>query len=298
MPLLLALLALPSSAWASACCFSAGAYGLGRLAMYERASVTFDVGGGRSAAYWDGSGALHDISAADATTSASAKLGVMLRLSERSSLWLRTPWALTARSGEVAGERVHRFGQGLGDADLGLRVDWWDVGSSTRPGLATTVGVVAPSGRSTGGAHDPMGVDVTGRGQWALSAGVVVERTSMPNYMRLTVGGRFAFADRDGWRDGPALDVELAVGRELLPGWVVSAVVTESMRSERSYAGQTYAGSDGHVLRAALSTSMKLAPGWTLRGGLSAAPPAPSLGRNEPSDWAVTVGVRRGFDQD
>ncbi len=297
--LLVAIVALlPAAAWASACCFSAGAYGLGRLALYEQASVTFDVAAGTGLGYWDGKGALHSVAGADATRSASANLGVLLRLSERNAAWLRAPWRLTQRAGQIDGGRVERWGQGAGDLDLGLRTDWWQVGSSAWPGLATTLGLVAPSGRSTGGAHDPMGVDVTGRGQWAVSAGLIVERTSMPSFVRLSVGGRVAIADRDGWRDGAAVDVELAAGRELLAGWVVSAVVTESLRAARSYQGLTYAGSGGRSTRVALSSSVKVAAGWTLRGGLSAAPPLVALGRNEPTDWSASVGLRHGVDAD
>jgi len=41
-----------------------------------------------------------------------------------------------------------------------------------------------------------------------------------------------------------------------------------------------------------------VAPGWTLRGGLSAAPQLPWLGRNETTEWALSLGLRRGIDAD
>lgn len=279
-------LALPTAAHAGACCLSVGAYGLGRLAPYEHASVTLDAGGGSELAYWDAGGGLHDVAATGHTDSGSATLGALVRVSSGGSAWLRLPWLATARS--------QRRGHGLGDLDLGLRVDWLEVGGGAPVGVATSLGVVAPTGTSTGASRDPSGVDVTGRGQWALAASVAVERTALPVFVRATLGGRLAVADRDGWRDGPALDLELAAGRALDSGLLLSAIASQTLRAASTFAGRSFPASSARRLRLAVGAAYPLTPRWTLRAGAAVSPPLGALGRNEVSDWSLTVGLRRG----
>lgn len=286
----------PTPARAAPCCMSATAFGTGRLLIWEdfafglRTSVAGGLG------QWDEDGAWHPYDGYGELEWRSEVWG-MGALSRRASVFARVPFVATHRTaGDLDG-----FGGGLADVSAGLRYELLTIGEYLElPAIALTLSVTAPTGRATWGAATPLGVDVTGRGAWALGAGVSVEHTEMPWFVRLDLGVTVplpaARPDLGGvdQRFGPELATALAGGVELTDGVVTSLVARLTWASEIVLDGRAVDGSGRLDVGLGAALSWRFEAHWTLQLAVDTGIFADGLGDNQPGRVTGTAGVRYG----
>lgn len=297
---LLVVAALPAVATprarAAACCMSATAVGMGRLLIWEDFAIGFSssVRGGVGA--WSG----------DATWTPyrdyeeiewAAEVWSLIRLQRRATLYLRVPTTLTHRRAGPLSE----VGGGLADLGLGARFEILEIGEYAElPALAATVSLSAPTGVAPDQASQPLGTDVTSRGAWVLTAGLSLEKTKLPWFVRVDVGVDVPLpAERRDLRVtqrfGPGISVALVGGYELAEGLVASLLARFRWEAPLTLAGATVADSSRHETGLALALSYRVAPHWTLQFGLDTPILVDHLGDNQPGKISGTVGVRYGY---
>jgi hypothetical protein len=290
-----ATLAAPA-ARAAACCMSATAVGMGRLLIWEDFAVGFStsvrggVGSWSSEAAWTPYGDYEEIEW-------TAEVWSLIRLQRRTSLHLRVPTTLTyRRAGDLA-----EVGGGLADLGLGARFEILEIGEFAElPALAVTVSVSAPTGVAPDQSTQPLGTDVTSRGPWVLSAGLSLEKTTLPWFVRCDVGVDVPLpAERADLhvtqRFGPGVSVALVGGYELTEALVASLLARFRWEAPLTLAGATIDGSSRHESGLALALSYRVTPHWTLQLGLDTPIPVDHLGDNQPGRVSGTVGVRYGY---
>lgn len=289
MPLLLALLLLlvPGAAAASACCLSTSAFGTGRLAVWEDLAVGFSSSLGDAAGDWSERGtwrAYGDYLDREWRLSAWG----IYRLAEHLEISGRVPWVITER----AAGSIDDSGNGLGDLSLGARWDLLPLGSIEGiPGVALTFGATLPTGRTADESETILGADATGRGAWALTAGVSLEKTWDPFFVRLDAAGTY-WLPSAGQRFGPGLDLLLGGGMELVPGLVASAGPRLSLEGARHDAGREVVGSAARELGLGANLAWSIGDHLTLQGGVETAPPVDGLGQNRAQRTTATLGLR------
>ncbi len=176
--LLAVLLALPTTAWAGACCVGSTSTVPTRVGECERWTAGVSVAAELASGRWDNRGkavgsSLHEQSIV-------ATVGVGHRLNRQWQLGLQAPARLTHK----AAADLSLWGGGQGDLTVSAMwdpaeerpridgVDW-----KARPVPIVTFGARLPTGRAWDKADGALMEDVTGRGEVALSVGLRVERT-------------------------------------------------------------------------------------------------------------------------
>ncbi|TNF24863.1 MAG: hypothetical protein EP329_24050 [Deltaproteobacteria bacterium] len=292
---LASLAALASRAEAAPCCMSATAFGTGRLLIWEDAAVGLRTSLARGLGQWDGDGQWRPYDGYDELEWRSELWG-MAALSRRASLFARAPFVATRRhAGALDG-----FDGGLADVSAGLRYEILSIGEVLElPAIAVTVSVTAPTGRPTWDAATPLGVDVTGRGAWALGAGLSLEHTAMPWFVRVDVGATVPLpAERPDLgvdqRFGPELVTDVAGGVELTEGLVTSLVARLTWASEIVLDGASVDGSGRLDVGLGAALSWRFAYHWTLQLAVDTGLFVDGLGDNQPGRLTGTLGLRYG----
>lgn len=290
------LLALVSQRAAAApCCMSATAFGMGRLAIWEDFALGLRTSLSPALGAWDAEG--HWSSYDDyADLEWRSELWALVALDRRLSAFVRLPVVATLRSaGSLSG-----FGGGLGEVSLGARYEVLAIGEIAElPAIALTLAVLAPTGRATEDAETPLGVDVTGRGAWVLSAGLSLEVTRVPWFVRLDLGLSVPLpARRDdlgvSQRLGPSFDLGLAGGVEVSPRVVVSLASHLMLSSDNILDGTAVPHSDRLELGLGPAVSWHFAWSWTLQLGVDSGLFLSDLGQNLPGRVTTTLGLRYG----
>lgn len=220
----------------------------------------------------------------------------LFRLSERASVYGRVPVVFNWReSGDVAVS-----GGGLGEADLGVRYEVLSIGEYVElPAIALTASALLPTRRATRGSDAPLAVDVTGRGAFVAYLLASIERTFLPWFWRVDFGGSLPAPawepELDAWsRIGPGVNISGAVGRELVPGLVMSLVLAWAWESALYVDERRIDGSATWSTTSTLAMSWALDPRWTLQAAVGTALPLEQLGRTRPGQLSGTLGVRWG----
>ncbi len=294
-----ASLALMASAPAMAggCCMSATATGVGRLMEWEDFAVGLFESAARTMGTWDSDGEWWPEGESSSDTEWTTELWGLVRVDERWSLLGRVPWRWTVRRAGDLGDE----GGGLGDAQLGARWDAVRLGESRRwPGIALTGGVLAPTGRTTEDSEGALAADATGRGAWVLSAGLSVEKTLLPWFVRVDAGASLPLPQERGdlaktQRFGPGGTAALTGGLEVLDDVLVaSAFLRYAAEGAVTLDDDELEGSDraGSGLGAALA--WRASPHWTVQSALDTDVFIAGLGDNQAGRLAVTLGLRYG----
>jgi len=293
----IAAVARASPAAAAACCMSATSYGVGRLLIWEDFAVGASTSAVHGVGYWDERGEWRPYRDHYSDVEWRSEVWGLVGLDRRTSLYGRVPWALIHRTSP----QIDGLGTGLGDVQVGVRYEVLSIGEIAElPALALSAGVVAPTGRSMQEARAPLGADATGRGVWAISAGASLEKTHLPYFVRLDLGGTYSLpAAREGQRGeqqfGPSGLAALAAGLEVAPGWVLTVIGRLSHEGALTLDGQEVRGSDRTDAGAGLAASWRFDDHWTTQAALSSGVFADGLGDNQPGRVTSTLGLRYGY---
>lgn len=285
----------PRSASAAPCCMSATAFGIGRLLIWEDFALGLRTSLAPGLGAWDDEGRWQPWSAYDETEWRSEVWGIV-GLDRRASLFLRVPAVMLARSVPGQGD----VGGGIGDVSAGLRYELVAIGEYLElPAIALTLAVLAPTGRSPEEARTDLAVDVTGRGAWVLSAGLSLEHTVLPWFVRLDVGASVPMPQaRDDLgvdqRLGVSVDVALSGGVEVDDGIVLSLVPRLTWTDATRLDEEVVDGSSRLDVGVGFAASWRLDPHWTLQAALDAPVPIDGLGKNQPGRLLTTLGLRYG----
>lgn len=280
---------------AAPCCMSATAFGIGRLLTWEdfavgfRTSLSPVLGTWNSDGYWNEYGDYSDLEWR-------SEVWALVPIDRRLSLFLRLPAVVNARSTASDSD----VGGGLGEVSFGGRYEILAIGEYAElPAIALTLAVLAPTGRATEDARTPLGVDVTGRGAWVLSAGLSVELTEVPWFVRLDLGTSVPLpAERADLgvdqRLGPSLELGLSGGIEVADNVVTSLATRLTWESETHLDEAAVADSDRLDVGLGLALSWRFAWHWTLQLGVDSGLFVDDLGKNQPGRVTSTLGLRYG----
>lgn len=290
-----ALLGVARGAQASPCCMSATAFGMGRLLLGEDFALGLRTSLAPTLGAWDSGGRWRAYETYDELEWRSELWG-LVGIGDRFSLSARVPVLVLARSTGAEGD----LGGGIGDVALGARYELTSVGEyGAWPALAVTLGVAAPTGRATEDARTALGVDVTGRGAWVLSAGLGAEVTGMPWFVRVDLGLSVPMpAERSDLhleqRLGPSVDVAVTGGVEVARDVVVSLVPHVTWAAETVLGSRAVADSDRLDVGLAAAGSWRIELHWTVQASVDTGLFVDALGKNDPGRVMTTLGVRYG----
>jgi len=274
---------------------SATAFGIGRLLIWEDFAVGLRLSWMHGVGTWDPNGDYlphRDYRDEEVRT----EVWAMGALSRRASLFGRLPMSLVHRR---AGE-ISDTGGGLSDVAAGIRYELLQIGEYVElPAIALTFAVLAPTGRSPDEMRQVLGADVTGRGAFALSAGISFEITRLPWFVRLDLGTvvPLPFTREDTGRAqrlGPEVDVALSGGAEVSSGTVLSLVTRFAWHAPLAIAGRTVDGSERVDFGLAVAGSVVLADHWSLQLSIDTGFFFSGAGDNTPARVSTVLGLRYG----
>ena len=274
---------------------SATAFGIGRLLIWEDFALGLRTSFSHGLGHFTSDGTYHRYSNYQDESFTTEAWG-MVAISRRASVFARAPAVVVHRS---AGS-LSDTGGGLGDIGLGLRHEFVQIGEYMElPAIALTLSLTTPSGRAPDATHGDLGADVTGRGAFAVAAGLSFESTVLPWYVRLDLGTviPLPFVRDDTGKTqwlGPELDMNWLLGLEVSDGFVWSL--------GWRFAWHAPVHIDGHPVRAsaridtglALAAALRLDEHWTLQLACDTHLPIDHLGRNGLARLTSTLGVRYG----
>ncbi|MCB9556613.1 MAG: hypothetical protein H6707_10950 [Deltaproteobacteria bacterium] len=279
---------------------SASAVGVGRLLSWERFAVGFRTAFAAGIGRWDSSAHFARYGDNYAEHAWRSEFWSMVAISERASAYLRLPWALNYKQVGNLGDGA---GGGLGDIQAGLRYEAVEIGEfQWFPAIALTLGVSFPSGRATDQAQahaDALGTSVTGRGAWAINAGVSLEKTKIPWFVRVDLGIGVPLprdtVSGQTLRFGPQLQTALTVGREVLPRVVVSVYGRLQWESAILVAGVAIDNSSRADSGVGAACSWRFDSHWTAQLAIDSSLAFDGLGDNQPAQLTSTIGLRYGY---
>lgn len=293
----LALLVLPASAHAGACCLSASLFGVGRLVIWEEAAAGTTLSVGQAIGDWDLESQWGELPEGFAERETRVDAFAIVRLEERWQAFARLPWVLTER---VAGTEKD-LGQGLGDAQVGARYDLIGIGEFVElPAVALTASVGMPSGKRAE-ASTALGASATGRGIWSGALALSIEKAIIPWFARFDVGvtASLPFEREDlglTQRYGPGLQMALSGGRELIADkLVLGFALSEEWEAPLAIDGEKVVGSAARSGSGSVALSWNVTPHWSLQTSVASALGFDDVGRNRPARVSGTLGVRYGY---
>ena len=226
-----------------------------------------------------------------------AELWAMGALSRRTALFGRVPVSLMHREAGALSDT----GGGLADISLGVRHEFLQIGEVLElPAIALTAAVLAPTGRAPDAATQPLGADTTGRGAFALSAGLSFEITRLPWFVRLDLGAvvPLPFTREDTGkiqRFGPEVDVAVSGGLEVGRGVVISLVAPIAWHAPLTIDGDEIPDSERLDLGLGLAGSVALDGHWTAQLSVDTGVFIDGAGDNTPARITSVAGLRYGY---
>ncbi|MRG94888.1 hypothetical protein [Polyangium spumosum] len=291
-----ALLVGSRGASASACCGSG--HGLGqRLGPLERAAVGLSFRFSDRFGSHGHAGAFSLAPAGTLDAEGRAELACLFAPLPRLQLGLVAPVLLNVRS-----SRDDTFvGGGFGDLSLSARFDIVRLDTTSAwPAIALTAGLGLPTGRSAAMARDPLATDATGLGAAEVRPGVFVEKNwdgEATAVFSASVGFRAPMTGARGERIelGPRARFVAAAGPVFSSGWSLAAGLVHERESAPSIGGAVTPGADRRRTAGLLFAGYDFSERFTALASLEVDLPASSLGKNEPSAVAFSIGLRRSF---
>jgi len=284
------------TARAAPCCMSATAFGIGRLLIWEDFAVGLRTSIAPGIGAWDADGRWRSWASDYDETEWRSEVWGLVGIDRRASVFARVPGVVLARWAGDASD----VGGGIGDVSAGLRYEIVGIGEYLElPAIALTLAVLAPTGRAPEESETDLAVDVTGRGAWVLSAGLSLEHTQLPWFVRLDVGASVPLPQaRDDLgvdqRLGVSVDVALSGGFEVHDGIVLSLVPRLTWTDRTRLDEEPVAGSSRLDVGVAVTGSFRLDPHWTTQLSFDAPMAIDGLGRNQPGRLLTTLGLRYG----
>lgn len=284
-------------AHAGACCMSSALSGVGRLRTWEkfslgvRSSAVWETGRWDETSRWFGKG--EDYDALDLRS----EIWGLVRLHRQISVFARVPWSLNFR--HLADQTS--WDGWFGDLQVGGRWDVLSIGQHPHiPAIAFLLGASAPTGRSVALARNPLGADVTGRGAWVLSAGVVLEKVFYPGFVQLDLGVQVPMpmerTDIGAFqRFGVSIPLVLTGGLELTKTLVLALSLRFLWEDQLTVGARRVEGSQRIDAGAGLSLSWSFDPHWTLQASVDSGLFIDALGANQPGRLTASLGLRYGF---
>lgn len=280
------------SAQASACCGSS--YGLGaRLASAEDGAATVMIRNSAATGSWD----------ADAGFRRARSLRHELRMDVAGQLRLNRYFQVGATAPFVSSTRIglkdadHGFG--VGDAGVSGRLDVIPVGGERGlPGVAFTLGMTLPTGRTPQDSTSRMGADITGAGLWEVRPGVTLERSWLNGWFVVASGAlalRLPGTDARGrWQQyQPRLNLTVAGGPTLRRSLALAVGVTHEREAALLIDHVPVPRGERARTSALAIAAWELSEHWTVMATSQAEVPISRLGRNEETLVSFSVGIRR-----
>jgi hypothetical protein len=296
--LALAVALLPRTASAAACCISATSFGVGRLLIWEDFAAGVLVGHSWSLGQWDANGSLQPNPSGYNDGVTLVQPWAIVRISERVQVQAWVPFLFNDR---IVGDQS-QFAGGIGDMGAALRYEVLAIGEyEGLPSFGVTVGGLAPSGTRVEQTLPPLMAGTTGRGSWAVSLALEAEYAWLPWFLRAEVAATyyFPFSRQDGgltqqW--GPLLQAGVSSGREVVADKLVLALgLLGEWETAYKLEGVTLPSSSAFSISAALSSSWRVSPHWTLNAILTNSVWPDGLGTNRDARIGLSLGVRYGY---
>jgi Putative MetA-pathway of phenol degradation len=283
--LALAFTLVPRLVWAQACCAGSGAVTPGRLAMHEDALVALSAKAAHVYGSFDSNGhySTPPPGSAEQNFEQDAIGSLRLPVVDRAQVALIVPLIENRRTSRGVAE----FGGGLGDVNFSARYDFLYAGQHRYvPGIAALVGVTFPTGRAPEDATQPQATDATGIGAFQGNLGVAVEQL-FGAWLVTAYGIVAKRAPRTAGGIHTALGTQwtalVAVAYSLPHDYAIALSASYTGEGNADVQGQEVAGSARRIPILGLTGVVPLSDHLRLQGGLSANPPIPQLGKNQPA---------------
>ncbi len=298
VPVLAAVVLLAAApAQAGACCLSSSAFGLGRLALWEKFAINLGTTVSPVTGRWDEKTGWIGNAPGYSEVEYRAQVSAIVALHRRLQASARLPWVITQK----ASDPLHEVGQGLGDSALGLRYEPVYQGEyEFLPEMALNFGLTVPTGRSVGAARTVLLSDVTGRGAWVPSASLTVELAR--NFWFVQAAGGVTLPLPSPAADvghteqfGLGVQATLAGGAEVRKGLVLSAVARFGSEGATRYDGEEVPRSAQFDVGAGPAVAWVINTHWTLQGGADFGFFGSGFGRNRQGRWTGNLGLRYAY---
>lgn len=286
----------PALAWAQACCASAGAVGLGRLAPPEDALLGFALRGTYLYGTSDRAGAFVGAPSGAIELDLEQDFVATHRVLEHGQVTAVVPIVETFRQVPGASE----IGGGLGDLQVAARYDFVEPGmSATWPGIAFSLNAALPTGRPPEAAENPLATDATGTGTLQLGAQLAIEKAYRNTFGILTGSALWRSPRVVGEiheHRGPAFTALLAVGHAFDASFSGAVTASYSAELDARLEGAVVAGSGHELTRVGLSGGYTFSFDWRLQGSAYVDVPVAPLSRNQPLGAGLSlVLIRAGW---
>lgn len=268
-----------------------------RLAPEENASATLVGNTNDLRGHWDGDGhyVASDPDAHDREWRVEAR--GMGRIGRSFQYGVIVPWLHTIRRTRDSSSS----GGGVGDVSLLGRWDFVKVGGEgDLPGIAFTMSVGLPTGRSPYKSTDTALADVTGSGAWEFRPGIAIEKSWWTGWYVLAAAGLGFYAPFRGRDDvkiqlGPRELVFVAAGKSWTNGLGLAVGASLDRESGPRVDGQRYVAFRART-SALLFGSYEIDDHWQLTASSQWDLPVSGLGRDQLAGLTFGLGIRRAWN--
>ena len=282
---------------AAACCMSATANGVGRLLIWEKWAAGIRTSLLHGTGHWNTDAVWHGYDEDYSEEEIRAEAWAMVGIGRKFSVFVRFPWVFTTRTSIGKTE----WGNGAADLQFGGRYEILSIGEiKTLPAIAVTLNATAPLGTATHDSNQPLGTDVSTRGAWTLNAGVSIEKTFLPFFLRLDLGltvplPMYRGDIQDYQWFGVSTTVTGMAGIEVLPQIVVSLMLRFLWEDNLQIKERRIDNSNRLDMGVGLAVSWRFNPHWTLQLAVDSGIFANNMGDNQFGRLFTSIGLRYGF---
>jgi hypothetical protein len=278
---------------AQACCAGSGAVTPGRLAIHEDALVGLQLRGAHAFGSFDSNGHYSTPPSGSSEQDFEQDLigAVRMPVVDRLQLAVLVPLVETRRTARGQSE----FGGGFGDVNVSARYDFLYAGQHRIiPGIGLLAGLTLPTGRAIDSASStqPLGTDATGAGALQGNAGISIEQL-FGSWLVTAYGIVAKRAARTAQSISTTLGTQwtalVAVAYSFPSDYAIAAFASYTGEGNADIDGTEVAGSSRRVPLVGVSGVVPVTDHFRFQGGVSANPPIPSIGKNQPAALGLSV---------